>query len=262
MTSTCPSRPVELRRAACAHFGSVGQIASPPDDAAHRRGFPGQSVLRAGAGPCGGRRNHRPRSRSCHVRSLRWCAPGSAISTTKSVTCCWLRRVHRSDRGPAGPGQWYHRQRKRSSLLEKAESKGIVGIEGNRVRFTHPLLARGVYTDARPSRRRKMHRALAKAEAIPEVRARHLALAATSVIRQPLEALDAAAEAARARGAPSAAAELVELAIGLGGDTPGSVGSARPETISTPATSDTPRSILEPRMRELQPAHSEQPRSP
>lgn len=104
--------------------------------------------------------------------------------------------------------------------LETAESKGIVGIEGNRVRFTHPLLARGVYTDARPSRRRRMHRALARVETLPEVRARHLALATTSGDAATLEALDAAAEAARARGAPTAAAELVDLAIGLGGDTP------------------------------------------
>ena len=106
------------------------------------------------------------------------------------------------------------------TLLEAAESRGIVGIEGNRVRFTHPLLARGLYTDARPSRRRKMHRSLAKADALPEVRARHLALATTCKDTATLEALDAAAEVARARGASAAAAELVDLAIGLGGDTP------------------------------------------
>ena len=105
-------------------------------------------------------------------------------------------------------------------LLEVAESGGIVGIEGNRVRFAHPLLARGLYTDARPARRRKMHRALAQVEALPEVKARHLALATTSEDPATLEALDAAAEAARARGASAAAAELVDLAIGLGGDTP------------------------------------------
>jgi DNA-binding CsgD family transcriptional regulator/tetratricopeptide (TPR) repeat protein len=105
-------------------------------------------------------------------------------------------------------------------LLETAESRGIVGIEGNRVRFAHPLLARGLYTDSRPSRRRKVHRALAQVEALPEVKARHLALATTNEDPATLEALDAAAEAARARGASAAAAELVDLAIGLGGDTP------------------------------------------
>jgi hypothetical protein len=33
-------------------------------------------------------------------------------------------------------------------LLDAAERNGIVSIEGNRIRFTHPLLAGGVYTDA------------------------------------------------------------------------------------------------------------------
>ncbi len=42
-------RPAEHRRAAHARFGSVGQIATPPDDAAHRRDFAGQPVLCAGA---------------------------------------------------------------------------------------------------------------------------------------------------------------------------------------------------------------------
>jgi ATP/maltotriose-dependent transcriptional regulator MalT len=104
-------------------------------------------------------------------------------------------------------------------LLDEAQGKGLIAIDGNRVRFTHPLLARGVYTHAGPARRRKMHRALAEVEAQPELRARHMALAAASADPETLKALDAAADAARARGSPGAAAELVELAIGLGGDT-------------------------------------------
>ena len=137
-------------------------------------------------------------------------------------------------------------------FLEKAENKGIVGIEGNRVRFTHPLLARGIYTGARPSRRRSMHRALAQVEAIPEVRARHLALATTSVDAETLEALDAAAEAARARGAPAAAAELVDLAIGLGGDTPiRRIRSSRHHFHA--GNCRHARATLEPHIRQLQP---------
>jgi ATP/maltotriose-dependent transcriptional regulator MalT len=137
-------------------------------------------------------------------------------------------------------------------LLEKAEDKGIVGIEGNRVRFAHPLLARGVYTDARPSRRRKMHRTLAQVEALPEVKARHLALATTSADPETLEALDTAAEAARARGAPAAAAELVDLAIGLGGDTAlRRIRSARYHFHA--GNYEHARALLEPHVRELQP---------
>lgn len=105
-------------------------------------------------------------------------------------------------------------------LLEYTEAKGIIGLDGHRVRFVHPLLARGVYTDAAPSRRRKMHRRLADIVDQPELRARHLALAATTGDPHTLQALDAAAESARQRGAPGAAAELIDLAIGLGGDNP------------------------------------------
>jgi DNA-binding CsgD family transcriptional regulator len=105
-------------------------------------------------------------------------------------------------------------------LLEEPESNDIIRIEGNRVLFSHPLLARSVYTDAGPARRRKMHRALAEVVTLPELRARHLGLAATRADPVTLRALDEAADAAVARGAPAAAAELIELAIGLGGDTP------------------------------------------
>lgn len=105
-------------------------------------------------------------------------------------------------------------------LLESAESAGIIVIDGNRIQFAHPLLARGVYTQAPPGRRRSMHRRLAEIVDEPELRARHLALAATSGDEVTLRALDMAAESARVRGAPAAAAELLDLAIGLGGDTP------------------------------------------
>ena len=105
-------------------------------------------------------------------------------------------------------------------IIEDAENKGIIQIDGRGVNFTHPLLSRGVYTDAPPSRRREMHRRLASVVDEPELKARHLALAAASGDDLTLRALDAAAEMARIRGAPDAAAELIELAIGLGGDTP------------------------------------------
>lgn len=105
-------------------------------------------------------------------------------------------------------------------LLEEVETDGIIGLDGNRVRFSHPLLARGVYNDTTPARRRAMHRALAAIEGLPELKARHLALASTTADDTTLAVLDAAAETARARGAPAAAAELVDLAIRLGGDKP------------------------------------------
>jgi DNA-binding CsgD family transcriptional regulator len=104
-------------------------------------------------------------------------------------------------------------------LLETSERHGIIVIQGNRIRFTHPLLASGVYADAAPAQRREMHRRLAGVIDELELRARHLAMASPTGDLETLDALDDAAASAHARGAPAAAAELLELAIGLGGDT-------------------------------------------
>ncbi|MGE2834756.1 helix-turn-helix transcriptional regulator [Mycobacterium sp. SMC-4] len=106
-----------------------------------------------------------------------------------------------------------------SDLLEEAEAHGVVVLEGNRVRFSHPLLAGVIYNDAAAAVRRATHRVLAGLESHPELRARHLALASTQGDGEIFSALDAAGESARARGAPAAAAELIDLAITLGGDT-------------------------------------------
>ncbi len=103
--------------------------------------------------------------------------------------------------------------------LADAEDKGIVEIDGHRLCFTHPVLARGVYNAATPARRRAMHRRLADIVEEPELQARHLALAVAWGDPHTLECLDRAARLASMRGAPSAAAELLDLAIGLGGDT-------------------------------------------
>lgn len=106
------------------------------------------------------------------------------------------------------------------TALEDAENEGIVAVEGNRLSFSHPLLARGVYTGATPAKRRAMHARLAEIVEEPELHARHLALAATVGDPVTLASLDAAAETARRRGAPVAAAEFLDLAADLGGGTP------------------------------------------
>ncbi|WP_420090482.1 helix-turn-helix transcriptional regulator [Mycolicibacterium duvalii] len=106
-----------------------------------------------------------------------------------------------------------------TALLEHAESLDVVTLDGHRIRFNHPLLASVVYNDAPAGTRRATHRTLAGLESHPELRARHLALASTSGDDEIFAALDQAGDSARARGAPAAAAELIDLAIKLGGDT-------------------------------------------
>nr|WP_238382061.1 LuxR family transcriptional regulator [Mycobacterium neumannii] len=105
-------------------------------------------------------------------------------------------------------------------LLERGEAAHVVAVVGTAIEFSHALLSAGVYDAAQPADRRAMHRRLAELVDAPELKARHLALAATSADPATLAALDAAAVATREHGAPTAAAELVELAIALGGDDP------------------------------------------
>lgn len=104
--------------------------------------------------------------------------------------------------------------------LGAAEDAGVVELVGGRVRFSHPLLAAGVYSMASPTARRELHRRLSRLVSDGEERARHLALAAVGPDSETIAALDAAAAQARARGAPSVAAELLDLARALGDDDP------------------------------------------
>jgi ATP/maltotriose-dependent transcriptional regulator MalT len=99
-----------------------------------------------------------------------------------------------------------------AEVLAAAERAELVVLEGERIRFRHPLIAAAVYADAREEDRRLLHRRLAQVVTEPEERARHLALAADGPSRKVADALDDAAGTASARGAPDAAAELYELA--------------------------------------------------
>ncbi|MEJ2860289.1 helix-turn-helix transcriptional regulator [Actinomycetospora flava] len=103
--------------------------------------------------------------------------------------------------------------------LLPAEADGVVAIAGERIAFGHPLLAAAVADRAGPGARRDAHRRLGAVTDHPEDRARHRALGSLGAEPVVLADLDAAAASARARGAPDAAAELLELALGLGGDT-------------------------------------------
>ncbi len=105
-------------------------------------------------------------------------------------------------------------------ILEPMESRGVLAFDGARIRFTHPLIASGIYTGADPAVQRRAHGRLADAVAHPEQRARHLALSSPHADAATLAALDAAAESAAARGAFSTAAELTRLALRLGGQDP------------------------------------------
>jgi DNA-binding CsgD family transcriptional regulator len=96
--------------------------------------------------------------------------------------------------------------------MNRAEREGILQRAGGRLAFTHPLLGSTVYAAATPQARRSVHRRLADLVVDPEERARHLALASSGPDLHVARALEEAGRHARARGAPDAAAELLELA--------------------------------------------------
>jgi DNA-binding CsgD family transcriptional regulator len=102
--------------------------------------------------------------------------------------------------------------------LEPAFAAGVLVLDGERVRFEHPLLAAAAYAGLTPTRRRALHRRLADLVDDAEERARHLALGAEGPDPALAAVLDDAALRARVRGAPEAAADLAEWALRLGGE--------------------------------------------
>ncbi len=99
--------------------------------------------------------------------------------------------------------------------LDTAVRAGVVEIDSDRVRFTHPLLAAAAYAAIPPGERRRLHARLAQVVAEPEERARHLALSSTKPSAEVADQVEDAAAHATQRGSPATAAELLELAARL-----------------------------------------------
>ncbi len=102
--------------------------------------------------------------------------------------------------------------------LAEALEAGVLVLEGERLRLSHPLLGSAASSRSTPSERRSLHARLAELVPGAEERARHLALAAAGPSREAAAALEEAAQAAYVRGAPAAAAELAEQAVQLTSD--------------------------------------------
>ena len=99
--------------------------------------------------------------------------------------------------------------------MSSAFEARILEIDGDRVRFTHPLLRSAVSTRTTPAKRRSLHARLATLVLGKEERARHLALATPAPSREVAAVVEEAARSVHARGAAPAAAELAELAVRL-----------------------------------------------
>ena len=99
--------------------------------------------------------------------------------------------------------------------IELACRRRVLELDGDRIRFTHPLLAPLCYEDVPLHRRRELHRRLAALNVDTEERARHLAIAAAGPDEEIAAALDSAAAHAGGRGAAQEAAELADRAVAL-----------------------------------------------
>jgi DNA-binding CsgD family transcriptional regulator len=99
--------------------------------------------------------------------------------------------------------------------LDPALDAGVLELEDGRVRFVHPLIASVVWSGTNAARRREIHRALADAVEDPEQRSLHLAAVADSPDLDVAALLEEAAASAARRGAPAAAADLLDRARAL-----------------------------------------------
>jgi DNA-binding CsgD family transcriptional regulator len=100
-------------------------------------------------------------------------------------------------------------------LDEAVRAEALVAGGDGLIRFTHPLVAAGMYFAIGPGRRRALHRHLAGIVTSAEARGRHAALASSAPHAATADLVEQGAEAAAARGALDLAAELMTEAARL-----------------------------------------------
>jgi hypothetical protein len=96
--------------------------------------------------------------------------------------------------------------------LGPALAEHVLELDGDVLRFAHPLLAAAAYEAVDPLRRRRLHRRLAALVDDEDERARLLALAAEGPDEEVAGALEGAATRAQLRGLSATAAQLCEQA--------------------------------------------------
>jgi DNA-binding CsgD family transcriptional regulator len=95
-----------------------------------------------------------------------------------------------------------------SDGIGEAAQAGVLEIDGEHLRFAHPLLASFVYGDASEAERRDVHRRLAPLVTDPEENALHLGRGAVEPDESAAAMLEATADRAAKRGHREIAAEL------------------------------------------------------
>ena len=110
-----------------------------------------------------------------------------------------------------------------AEALAEAEAAGLVVVSGSQLAFRHPLVRSAVYAAATSVDRRSAHRAISGALAADDEqadrRAWHLATSALEHDPEIVQALDGAAERAKARAGYLAASKALARAAELSSDT-------------------------------------------
>lgn len=101
------------------------------------------------------------------------------------------------------------------AAIDEAVVAGVITVRAGALRFTHPLLCSVIYIETSPDERTRLHRRLAELVTDPEDQARHLGLSASAPDAAVAATLEHAARRAASRGAPDAAAALLEQAVDL-----------------------------------------------
>ena len=102
-----------------------------------------------------------------------------------------------------------------TAVVRPAVDAGLLEVEGQRVRFVHPLYRSAVYAAQSPEARRKQHRRLAAIVLDPEEAGRHTALGATPPDSAAAAGVAGSAESLYRGGALDGAAALYEHALRL-----------------------------------------------
>jgi DNA-binding CsgD family transcriptional regulator len=101
------------------------------------------------------------------------------------------------------------------TCIDEAIRAGVLQLDGDRLRFAHPLLDSLVYADASENERQAVHCALSRLVPDEEEQALHLARGTVEPDEAIAATLEAAADQAAARGHPAVGADLAEHAARL-----------------------------------------------
>ena len=210
-------RDVQGSPAARPTAASLARVVAPPDRErareitraavarAYRRRLRRQSVLRARDRARVAFRREQPRTGRPPAGA---CEPSGARSGARAGAACTAQKAVLVAAALSRPtvatvAATLSSERTPSQRYSQPRRPGFFSPSGERLRFTHPLLASAVYGAVSPSRRRQLHGRLAEVVANPEERARHLAASVTGPTRLRLPRSSRRRAGGAPRGAPS-----------------------------------------------------------